>query len=120
MNKVAALIKEYKLLTGGLVALPLALVIIIFSPSPRDIVYADLDKRYAMNDQVQQQIQSSTTNILLEFKQSKLEDIKREIYFLDKLKAQQRATPDDIARLNQLIRARDDLINEINSMKSPH
>jgi len=111
-------LKGNKLLGSGVIAAPFVIVLSIFAPNPKDIVYADLDKRYAMNEQVQRQLQTSEKNILLVFKQNRLDEMKREIYFLEKLRADNRATPDDIARLNELIRERDDLVREINKMRS--
>jgi hypothetical protein len=117
-NDLWCIMKKYKWVTGLTFVVPFILVILIFAPSPKGIVYADLDKRYAMNEQVQQQLKNSETNILLVFNLNRLDQVESEIFFLDKLKADGRATSEDIARLNSLLRLRGDIRKEINSLKS--
>ena len=91
------LLANKKKAVGAGLSLPILVVLLVFTPSPRDIVYADLDKRYAQTEQIQQQILLTEKTILCSMLES-------QIYDLEKLEAGNRATPEDIARKNKLIR----------------
>ena len=94
---------------SGTSATVIIVVMFIFPMSPQEIIFAQLDKRYAQSEQVQQVIQKSEQNILNFINASRIEQLEGEIYQLDKLEAEGTATPDDIARRNKLLRQLNDL-----------
>jgi len=108
-NTFLCLVKKYKALASIGVLVPLAIVLLIFMPRPKDIVYADLDQRYARAEQVQQQLQQSEQNLLSVINAARMQQLDSEIYQLERLEAAGQASPDDIARKNKLLRELNDL-----------